>query len=153
GGIVSELMRTHPNLKLWRREGKEGIGSAHLTALRHAKSTGYNLLVTLDADFSHKPQDIPRLLELKESHDVVLGSRFQLESSLREWNWFRRFLTRFGHFLTQALLRLPYDASGALRLYRLDRIPSDLLERIESRDYEFFFESLTLLHLSGLQIG
>jgi dolichol-phosphate mannosyltransferase len=153
GEIVSGLARKHANLKLWSRGGKEGIGSAHLAALRHAKSEGYRVLVTLDADFSHKPQDIPRLLELKESHDVVLGSRFQREGSLREWNWFRRFLTRFGHVLTTVLLRLPYDASGALRVYRMDRIPAALIERIKSRDYEFFFESLTLLQLSGLRIG
>jgi glycosyltransferase involved in cell wall biosynthesis len=151
--IVSEIAQRHPNLRLLRRAGKEGIGSAHLAALRQAKSDGYEFLVTLDADFSHKPEDIPRLLELKESYDVVVGSRFQLESSLREWNWFRRFLTRFGHFLTRVLLKLPYDASGALRLYRLDRVPGALLDRIESRDYEFFFESLTLLHLAGLRIG
>jgi len=153
GDIVSEMAQSHPKLRLLKRAGKEGIGSAHLAALRLARSEGYGFLVTLDADFSHKPQDIPRLLELKERYDVVVGSRFQLESSLQEWNWFRRFLTRFGHFLTRVLLKLPYDASGALRLYRLDRVPGALLDRIESRDYEFFFESLTLLHLAGLRIG
>ena len=123
GDIVSGMMRNHPNLKLLKRAGKEGIGSAHLSALRHAKSEGYTVLISLDADFSHKPQDIPRLLELKETHDVVVGSRFQRESSLREWNLFRRFMTHLGHFLTKAMLRLPYDASGGLRLYRLGRIP------------------------------
>src|SRR4029077_4067428 len=55
--------------------------------------------------------------------------------------------------LTQVLLRLPYDASGGLRLYRLDRIPIALFDRIESRDYEFFFESLTLFHVTGFKIG
>ncbi len=153
GDIVSRMMSRHPNLKLRERARKEGIGSAHLMALRYAKSEGYRFLISLDADFSHKPQDIPRLLELKDTYDVVVGSRFQLKSSLREWNLFRRFLTHLGHFLTQVMLRLPYDASGGLRLYCLDRIPSALFERIESRDYEFFFESLTLLHLSGFNIG
>lgn len=153
GDIVSEMARGHPNLRLRTRAGKEGIGSAHLAALRQAKSEGYTYLVTLDADFSHKPQDIPRLLELMEDYDVVVGSRFQRETSLQGWNPYRRFLTHLGHFLTTTLLRLPFDASGGLRLYRLDRIPGALLDRIESREYEFFFESLTLLHLSGLKIG
>ncbi len=153
GDIVAEMMQNHPNLRLLKREGKQGIGSAHLTALRYAKAEGYRLFVSLDADYSHRPEDIPRLLELKDTHDIVVGSRFQRESSLREWNWFRRFLTHLGHFLTQTMLRLPYDASGALRLYRLDRIPTTLFDRIESRDYEFFFESLTLLHISGFKIG
>jgi glycosyltransferase involved in cell wall biosynthesis len=153
GDIVAEMMRNNLNLKLVRREGKQGIGTAHLTALRYAKAEGYPLFVSLDADYSHKPEDIPRLLELKDTYDIVVGSRFQRESSLREWNRLRRSLTHLGHFLTQVLLRLPYDASGGLRLYRLDRIPIALFDRIESRDYEFFFESLTLFHVTGLKIG
>jgi glycosyltransferase involved in cell wall biosynthesis len=153
GDIVAEMMRNQPNLKLLSREGKQGIGSAHLTALRYAKAEGYRLFVSLDADYSHKPEDIPRLLELKDTYDIVVGSRFQRESSLREWNLLRRFLTHLGHFLTRVLLRLPYDASGGLRLYRLDRIPLALFNRIESRDYEFFFESLTLFHVTGFKIG
>jgi glycosyltransferase involved in cell wall biosynthesis len=153
GDIVAEMMGNHPNLKLLSREGKQGIGSAHLTALRYAKAAGYRLFVSLDADYSHKPEDIPRLLELKDSYDIVVGSRFRRASSLREWNLQRRFLTHLGHFLTQVLLRLPYDASGGLRLYRLDRIPLALFDRIESRDYEFFFESLTLFHMTGFKIG
>ena len=153
GDIVAGMMQNYPNLKLWKRESKQGIGTAHLTALRYAKSEGYRLLVSLDADYSHKPEDIPRLLELKDTYDIVVGSRFQWESSLREWNRFRRFLTHLGHFLTRTLLRLPFDTTGGLRLYRLDRIPATLIDRFESRDYEFFFESLTLLHMAGLKIG
>jgi SAM-dependent methyltransferase len=110
-------------------------------------------VVSLDADFSHKPEDVPRMLELKDRYDVVVGTRFQRESSLEDWNPYRRFMTHLGHFLTKTLLRLPYDASGGLRLYRLDRIPVSLFDRIESRDYAFFFESLTLLHVAGLKIG
>src|SRR3989440_7184470 len=151
GDIVAGMMQNYPNLKLWKRESKQGIGTAHLTALRYAKSEGYRLFVSLDADYSHKPEDIPRLLELGDTHDIVVGSRFQRESSLREWNLFRRFLTHLGHFLTRTLLRLPYDGTGGLRLYRLDPIPATLFDRIESRDYEFFFESLTLLHMAGVK--
>ncbi len=153
GDVVARMMRDHLNLKLLRREGKKGIGSAHLTALRYGKAEAYRLFVSLDADYSHKPEDIPRLLEFNGTYDIVVGSRFQRESSLREWNLFRRFLTQLGHFLTQTMLRLPFDASGGLRLYRLDHIPSSLFDRIESRDYEFFFESLTLFHTAGFKIG
>jgi glycosyltransferase involved in cell wall biosynthesis len=153
GDIIAKMMQNHPHLSLLKREGKQGIGTAHLAALRYAKAGGYRLFVSLDADYSHRPEDIPRLLELKDTYDIVVGSRFQRESSLREWNLFRRFITHLGHFLTQAMLRLPYDASGGLRLYRLDRIPVTLFDRIESRDYEFFFESLTLFHMAGFKIG
>ncbi len=153
GDVVAEMQRVNPNLKLLRRPGKQGIGSAHLSALRYAIAEGYPVVVSLDADFSHKPEDVPRMLEMKDRFDVVVGSRFQRESSLKDWNPYRRFMTHLGHFLTKTLLQLPYDASGGLRLYRLDRIPVSLFERIEARDYAFFFESLTLLHLAGLRIG
>src|ERR1700694_3509438 len=68
GNIVAGMIHNHPNLKLWKREGKQGIGSAHIAALRYARSEGYRLLVTLDADYSHKPGDTLRLLELKDTY-------------------------------------------------------------------------------------
>jgi dolichol-phosphate mannosyltransferase len=153
GDIVAEMMQTCSNLRLMKRPGKQGIGSAHIAALRYAITNGYKTAISLDADFSHKPEDVRRLLALKDEFDVIVGSRFKRAGSLKDWNLFRRFMTHLGHFLTRTLLHLPYDASGGLRLYRLDRIPPSLFERLESRDYEFFFESLTLLHISKLRIG
>jgi dolichol-phosphate mannosyltransferase len=153
GELVEEMKLQYPGLSLLQRGSKQGIGSAHLTALRYAKDKGYKRLVSLDADFSHRPTDIPRLLAMSADKDVVIGTRFQAADSLSEWNVFRKSVTRFGHFLTKTLLRLPYDASGGLRVYNLDRIPVALLAAIESRDYEFFFESLTLMHVYGLTIG
>jgi dolichol-phosphate mannosyltransferase len=148
-GIVGEF----PQVSLQQRAGKLGIGSAHIAALRYSKANGCKTLITLDADFSHQPEDIPRFLALAESHDVVLGSRYVRSGSLSQWRIHRRLLTHFGHFLTKMLLSLPYDASGAFRLYRIDRIPESIINRFDSRDYEFFFESLTLLHVNGFRIG
>ena len=135
------------------RSGKLGIGSAHLDALHYAKERGYRVLVTMDADFSHQPSDIPRFLEKQKEYDIVVGSRFQAERSLNEWTPLRKAITYLGHFLTKTLLRLPYDATGAFRLYRLDRIPNQLIEMISSQDYEYFFESLSIFHAAQLKIG
>jgi dolichol-phosphate mannosyltransferase len=153
GEIVKAAAQKNPAIQLAQRAGKEGVGSAHLLALRYAKENGYSILISLDADFSHQPADIPRLLACSGDYDVVVGSRFLQRHSLEQWNWARKCITHLGHFLTQLLLRLPYDASGALRLYRLDRIPLTLLDSIKSRDYEFFFESLTILHVNDFKIG
>lgn len=150
---VRAVANEFPQVSLQVRGGKLGIGSAHIAGLRYAKQRGYSILITLDADFSHQPADIPRFLAEDESYDVVLGSRYVRSSSLNQWKLHRRILTYFGHFLTSTLLRLPYDASGAFRLYRIDRIPESLIDSIDSRDYEFFFESLTLLHVQGYRIG
>jgi glycosyltransferase involved in cell wall biosynthesis len=153
GDLVGKLTVQYPNLRLLRRSGKQGIGSAHIAALEYAKSQGYSILISLDADFSHKPSDLPRLLALVDSRDIVLGTRFEGSESLEDWNPFRKGMTHLGHFLTRTLLGLPYDATGALRAYKLAAIPGALIDLIESRDYEFFFESLMLFHAHGLTIG
>jgi len=151
--VVRRVAATAPCVELQSRPGKLGIGSAHVEALRFAKERGYRVLVTLDADFSHQPSDIPRFLERREEFDVVVGSRFETERSLREWSVHRKAITHLGHFLTKTLLNLPYDATGAFRLYRLDRISDKLISVISSQHYEFFFESLAIFHEAGLKIG
>jgi dolichol-phosphate mannosyltransferase len=151
--IVEKVASEHPAVSLLQRGGRLGVGSAHTQALRLAKQRGYEQLVTMDADFSHRPLDIPRFLETARASDIVIGTRFARDDSLKEWNHFRKALTHLGHFLTKRLLSLPYDASGGFRVYRLDRIPQDLVDRLESRNYEFFFESLTLMHRRGLSIA
>jgi dolichol-phosphate mannosyltransferase len=150
--VVRRVATTAPCVELQSRPGKLGIGSAHLQAIRHAKERGYRVLITMDADFSHQPSDIPRFLQKQEEWDVVVGSRFEAARSLREWSAFRKAVTHLGHFLTKALLDLPYDATGAFRLYRLDRIPDHLIGMITAQHYEFFFESLAIFHQAGLQI-
>lgn len=150
--IVEEIGRAHPQVTLMQRGSRQGIGSAHTTALRLAKQKGYARLITLDADFSHSPSDIPRFLAASGAADIVIGTRFAREGSLREWNLLRKAITRFGHFLTRLLLALPYDASGGFRVYVMARIPQPLIDGLNARNYEFFFESLTLMHRSGLSI-
>jgi glycosyltransferase involved in cell wall biosynthesis len=153
--IVERFAAADPRIKLLRRSGKLGIGSAHIDGLRYAKTNGYQYLITLDADFSHSPSDLPRLLNklTSESLDVVVGSRFTRAESLEQWNLMRKCITHFAHFLTRTLLGVPYDTSGALRCYRLARLPNALIDSIKSRNYEFFFESLALMHYSGSRIG
>jgi dolichol-phosphate mannosyltransferase len=151
--IVTELATEHPCIQLIERGGRLGIGSAHIDALRLAKKAGYQYLVTMDADFSHRPSDIPRFLEAARTSNIVVGTRFSRADSLKEWNLFRKGMTHLGHFLTKTLLSLPYDASGGFRVYQLSKISQDLIDSLECRNYEFFFESLTLMHRSGLSIA
>lgn len=153
GATLDRLARQHPRISVIHREGKLGIGSAHLAGITYAYDKGYDLLITLDADFSHNPADIPRLLAARDADvDVVVASRYLEPDSLPGWSPHRLFLTLFGHFLTWALLRMPYDASGALRLYDLRRIPRELFALVTARAYAFFFESLFVLHRNGCRI-
>jgi len=152
GAILDGLAKENPSLKVIHRSGKLGIGSAHQEGIRWAYAQGYQRLVTMDSDFTHPPEYIATLLNNAGEFDVVVGSRYMLPDSLKEWNWYRKFLTRLGHFLTYFFLRLKYDATGALRLYRLDRIPSQAFDLVSSNGYAFLYESLFILNFNKFRI-
>jgi dolichol-phosphate mannosyltransferase len=152
GALLDALRERYPRLSVRHRSGKNGIGSAHLDGIAAAYAGGYQRLVTLDCDFSHSPEDIPAFLRASESADVVVGSRWTSVNSLPGWNIFRRMMTGMGHVLTRLVLGLPYDATGAFRTYRLDRIPAEMFSLVRSKSYSFFFESLFILHKNALRI-
>lgn len=152
GQELDRLASLHPRVTVSHRSGKLGIGTAHQEGIAYAYRTGYDLLVTLDCDFTHDPAKIPDLLAAREGNDVVLGSRFLEENSLPGWSPYRRFMTRLGHFLTRHLLRVKYDATGAFRLYDLRTIPPRLFKAVRSKSYSFFFESLFVADTNKLRI-
>jgi dolichol-phosphate mannosyltransferase len=152
GRILDELAQRHPRVQVMHRAGKQGIGSAHLDGIAFAYARGYTRLVTLDCDFTHPPSLIPRFLSASEDADVVLGSRYLASNSLPGWSLYRKSLTMLGHKLTQSLLNLAEDATGAFRVYNLETIPRELFELVESRGYAFFFESLFILQRNGLRL-
>ena len=148
--ILDRLALIHQGLTVLHRPRGGGIGSAHQEILRYAYERNYETLVTMDCDFSHQPEDIPRLFVVSESCPLVVGSRFLNTESLSDWNIKRKFLTHLGHWLTKNLLQLPMDATGAFRLYRLGMIPRDVWGLITSSGYAFFFESLVALKRAGV---
>lgn len=153
GAILDELARRHPTVRVVHRAGKQGIGTAHRAGIAWAYDHDYDRLVTLDADFSHSPSDVPRLLDaLGDDVDLVVGSRYLRRGSLPGWNLYRRTLTTLGHALTATMLGMPYDASGALRLYDLRRIPREVFSLVTATSYAFFAESLFVLHLDGARV-
>ncbi len=152
GDVLDAMCAGYPRLSVRHRSGKNGIGSAHLDGIAAAYAGGYARLVTLDCDFSHSPEDIPDFLRAADTADVVVGSRWTAMNSLPGWNMFRRMMTGMGHFLTRIVLGLRYDATGAFRAYRLDRIPEAVFSLVQSRSYSFFFESLFILHKNAARI-
>jgi dolichol-phosphate mannosyltransferase len=152
GTLLEEIAAKEPRLTVLHRSGKLGIGSAHLAGIDYAYANGYRWLVTLDCDFTHSPSDIPRLLAVRDTAPVVVGSRHIRSGSLPGWSAYRRFMTKLGHFMTKQVLGLPYDASGAFRVYDLTRIPHGLFKRVRALSYHFFFESLFVLHRNGVAV-
>lgn len=153
GAILENLALQYPRMTVLHRTGKLGIGSAHLDGITWAYDHDYDTLVTLDCDFTHAPTDIPRLLQQPDNFELTVGSRYMAENSLPNWNLIRRFLTNFGHFLTRWLLGIRHDATGALRVYRINRIPREVFGLVRARSYGFFFESMYILGSNGVRIA
>ena len=152
GNKLEQLSEKHQNILIRHRKKKLGIGSAHIDGINFAYDQGYRLLVTMDCDFSHSPREIKEFIRKAEQADIVIGSRFIMKGGLKEWNIIRKFLTHVGHIATQLLLRIPHDATGAFRLYRIDRISRNFIDKVNSKGYSFFFESLYVLNLNGYKI-
>ena len=132
GGIINRIAAQDQRVQTLHRSGKLGIGSAHATGIRWAYEHDYTYLLTMDCDFTHSPDRIPDFLAELDKYDVIVGSRYLHADSLSTWNPWRKMLTRIGHLLTTTLLRMPYDATGAFRLYRLDRIPAGVFDLVSS---------------------
>jgi dolichol-phosphate mannosyltransferase len=152
GILLDEIAVKNPSVKIMHRTGKQGIGSAHYAGIEYGYTHGYNLLITMDADFTHKPEYVKRMIKEAGKGDLIVASRYMSDGSLPGWNKMRKCLTHTGHLLTKMLLGMDYDATGALRLYNLNKIPFEVFNLVSSKGYSFFFESLYILHLNGFKI-
>ena len=141
GDILDQLANLDMLVHILHRTGKLGIGSAHLAGIEWAYENNVHTLVTMDADCTHSPEE------------VVVGSRFIGGGGIKEWSLHRQMITRIGHLMTQLILGMRYDATGAYRVYRLDLIPQRLFSVIRSRDYSFFYESLKIIDLAKYSIA
>ncbi len=152
GAVLDAIAAKDGSVRIIHRSKKLGIGSAHQEGIRWAYDHGYQTLITMDCDFTHQPEDIRVFLENSFNHDIVVGNRYINSHSLEDWNLLRKFLTVTGHLLTELFLKMPYDATGAFRLYHLDRIPRGVFSLVGSRGYSFFFESLYVLGVNGFTV-
>jgi dolichol-phosphate mannosyltransferase len=150
GEVVSRFCESDSKVRLLLRESKLGIGSAHKCIAEQAIDLGFEALVTLDGDLTHRPEDIPRLLNQLEFADVVVASRF--DGGMNNWQFHRRLLTRFVHFLTRVVLGVEHDATGAFRAYSAKVLKSQMLSNAKSDGYSYFFESMVILKSCGFVI-
>lgn len=151
GALLDRLAQQEAGITVIHRKARSGIGSAHREALLYAYEKKYALLITMDADLTHDPGDIPRFLERAGTADVVVGSRFMTGATDRR-KCRERLASRFSHLATSFILGLPYDVTNAFRLYRLDAIDPAVFNRIQSGGYAFFVESLYVLRTHGAAI-
>jgi dolichol-phosphate mannosyltransferase len=154
GQVADELAAADPHVRVLHRPGKLGLGTAILAAMRYAMDQGYDLLVNMDADFSHHPRHLPALLAGMSRRDVMIGSRYVQGGGTVNWPLPRRLMSRGVNAVVRLLMRLPAeDTSGAYRCYRVARLRQTDLTHLRSRGYSFQQEVLYRCRKAGARIG
>jgi dolichol-phosphate mannosyltransferase len=152
--IVEELGANDSRVKLLRRPGKLGLGTAILTAMHYAMDHGYDYLQNMDADFSHPPRYLPGILAGMSRYDVMIGSRYVAGGGTENWPLLRKIISRSVNTLVRFLFRMPVkDASGAYRCYRVSKLREVKIDRVRSRGYSFQQEVLFRCHKAGCKLG
>jgi dolichol-phosphate mannosyltransferase len=152
GKILEKLRQEDKDLFIIHRKEKLGIGSAHKEGIRWAYNKNYKILITMDSDYSHSPDDIEKFLKISENNDLIVGTRFVKKDGMGELSLVRQLLSLSAHFMTKYLLKVPYDCTNGFRLYRIDKIPQNLFDEVKSHSYSFFFESLFIIHNRKLKV-
>ncbi len=141
GDLADALSAADPQVRVMHRAGKEGLGAAYLAGFAWALDEGYDVVVEMDADGSHQPEQLPRLLDALRDADLVLGSRWVPGGSVVNWPKSRELLSRGGSLYTRLMLGVPMrDATGGYRAFRAETLRKLDLTGVESAGYCFQVE-------------
>lgn len=147
GQLVEDLKKAYPSLDILHRKEKQGLGAAYIAGFKEALNRGAELVLQMDADFSHDPKYIPQLLKAVADKDLVLGSRYTKGGGVANWNLIRRLISRFGNIYAKIILGLPYsDLTGGFKCYRADVLKKVVESDLSSLGYNFQIETTYLVH-------
>jgi dolichol-phosphate mannosyltransferase len=153
GSIADTLAAADDHLHVMHRAGKEGLGAAYLAGFQWALDEGYDVVVEMDADGSHQPEQLPRLLDALRDADLVLGSRYVSGGSVVNWPRSREVLSRGGNIYTRVMLGVPLkDATGGYRAFRAETLRKLDLTGVESKGYCFQVDLARRTVQSGLRV-
>jgi dolichol-phosphate mannosyltransferase len=148
--LVAELAAQDDRVQLLRRRAKEGIGPAYRAGFRWALERGFAVIVQMDADGSHPPDQIDELVEQTRDAGLVLGSRYCPGGGVRDWGLRRRLLSRAGNIYARTVLRLPVrDVTGGYKAWRADTLATVDSLSVQANGYAFQIETT----VSALRAG
>jgi dolichol-phosphate mannosyltransferase len=150
--IVESLFDKHP-LHLIKRKNKSGLGSAYITGFKKALELGADFIFEMDADFSHDPEDIPKMLEAIENNDLVVGSRKIPGGKVIGWGATRKLMSNGAMWFSRLLLGLKVrDVTAGFRCFRSNVLETVELDKIKSNGYAFQEELLYRTQKKGFRI-
>lgn len=153
GDIADESAAADDAVHVLHRGGKEGLGRAYVEGFRWALARGYEFVVEMDADGSHRPVDLPKLLRrasAPDAPDLVIGSRWRPGGAVENWPARREVLSRGGNTYVRAVLGLPVaDATAGFRVFRAETLRALDLDAVESQGYCFQVDLTWRVHRAG----
>ncbi len=154
GAAAERLAAELPWVGVLHRARKEGLGPAYLEGFRRALADGADLVMEMDADFSHDPDDVPRLVRAAGDADLAIGSRYVRGGGVRNWGPVRRAVSRGGCLYAQALLGLPVkDLTAGFKCYRSAVLEAIDLGAVHSKGYAFQIETTYRAARAGFRVA
>lgn len=150
---VRNMQSAEPRLHLIERPGKMGLGSAYVTGFKYALKEGYECIMEMDADFSHNPEDVPRLIEAAQRCDLVIGSRYCNGVNIINWPFRRLLISYFASKYVRVITGMPIkDPTGGFKCFHRRVLESINLDKIISDGYGFQIEMNFLAWVKGFKI-
>ncbi len=153
GRVADGLAAAHDEVRVLHRSEKEGLGPAYVAGFREALAGGADVVCQMDADFSHDPADLPRLLAALEHADVALGSRYAPGGGVEQWGPTRKLISRGGSAYARLLLGVPVnDLTGGFKAFRREVLEAIDIETIPSLGYAFQVETTYRAIRAGFRV-
>jgi dolichol-phosphate mannosyltransferase len=154
GALADALARDHPGrIEVMHRAGPRGLGRSYIDGIKKALAEPVDLLCQMDADLSHDPQQLPRLIAAAGAADVVVGSRYVPGGAVVNWPRRRRLLSRFANLYIRAVTRLgTRDCTSGYRCWRRAALAALPLDRFVSDGYSFLVEMLFIAARRGCRV-
>jgi dolichol-phosphate mannosyltransferase len=154
GQIVDNLAKANPRVHVMHRKGKLGLGTAYVAGFKWGLEHGYDLLMEMDADFSHDPNEIPNFIRAAQEYDLVLGTRYKGGVRVVDWPMSRLLLSTTAAKYVRLITALPVsDPTGGYKCFRPEVLKTINLDAIHSNGYSFQIEMSYKAWMEGFRIG
>ena len=138
---VDEIIKNNSRVKIIKRKGKMGLGTAYVAGFKYILANGYDCAIQMDADYSHDPKEIKRFLEEINNHDLIIGSRYIHGVRVINWPIRRLLLSYFANLYSRIITGMPVkDGTGGFKCFRRKVLESINLDSIHSNGYSFQIE-------------
>jgi dolichol-phosphate mannosyltransferase len=153
GEVADKYAAGQERVRVLHRESKQGLGKAYVAGMKVGLEKGFDRMIEMDADLSHDPADLPRLIAASEKADLVIGSRYVEGGAVEGWSRGRHLLSRAGNAYSMVLLGFPIrDSTSGFRCYRRELVEALELEAVASGGYAFQIEMAFTAWKKGFRV-